>query len=69
MSGGDGTLTEFDGSFEVASHEPTVGCDADGNRIAIVRTGPGEGDRSIGPDRDLGMHASERILPEPGDQA
>jgi hypothetical protein len=40
FSGGDGTITEFDGAFEVTSHKPTIGRDPNDNRIANVRIGP-----------------------------
>ena len=68
-SSSDGPLTEFDGSFEIATHKSAVGRDADSDRIPFMRTGVGQCDRDIGPTGDLGMHAPERILPEPGDKA
>ena len=36
ISSGDGTITEFDGAFDVTSYKPTISRDADDNRIANV---------------------------------
>ena len=36
-SSSDGPLTEFDGSFEIASHKSAVGGDANGDRIPFMR--------------------------------